>query len=73
MEGERKGKEFTLGIWRSGTGVANTNQVNRRRARLVLEWVNRSLVPSRYIVSHPSWQLSLRPSLAEWEITAGSQ
>jgi len=37
----------TLVVWRSGGALVSINEVNRRRARLVLEWVTVSRFDSR--------------------------
>ena len=52
----------TVMVWHSGSALVSINEVNLRRARLVLRWVTVSITGaghlSRYVTSHPS-QLSL--------------
>jgi len=52
-----------LVAWLSGNALMSINEVTRRRARLVLEWVTDLLAskPSSYVASHLD-QLSLLPS-----------
>jgi len=55
-------------VWRSGSALVLINEVNLRRARLVLGWVtgsgfdSRGVTLFRYVTSHPG-RLSLLPSM----------
>jgi len=57
-----------VAVWRSGSPLVLINEVNVRRAWLVLEWVTASEFDSggvtsfRYVTSHPG-RLSLLPSV----------
>jgi len=61
--------KHVVAVWRSGSALVLINEVNLRRARLVLGWVTACLVSTpggdtllRYVTSNPG-RLSLLPSV----------